>query len=168
MLVWLDTHRTTLREAVDSVPAAKRDTAPGPGRWSVAEVLEHLTIIETRVGAMFTMKVDAARAAGLAREMETGSIKGFLDLTRVLNRDQRIEAPEPARPTGKLTSEMAWTALEKSRASLRNAIVTADGLALSDVSHPHPIFGELNLYQWGLLAGAHELRHAAQIREIGK
>ena len=47
------------------------------------------------------------------------------------------------------------------------AIARGDGLALSQVEHPHPIFGPLNLYQWVAFVGAHEARHAAQIREVG-
>jgi hypothetical protein len=31
---------------------------------------------------------------------------------------------------------------------------------------PHPALGDQNLYQWIAFVGAHESRHAAQIREI--
>jgi hypothetical protein len=41
-----------------------------------------------------------------------------------------------------------------------------DGVALSDVSAPHPALGPLNGYQWFLFLAAHEGRHTAQIREI--
>ena len=32
----------------------------------------------------------------------------------------------------------------------------------------HPYFGALNMYQWGVFLGYHDLRHAAQIREIAR
>jgi hypothetical protein len=36
------------------------------------------------------------------------------------------------------------------------------------VSWPHPRFGPLTGYQWIAFSGAHEARHAAQIREIAE
>ena len=49
---------------------------------------------------------------------------------------------------------------------LRGAVDRADGLAIGEVTAPHPFLGSLNLYQWLIFLGAHEARHAAQIREI--
>jgi hypothetical protein len=49
---------------------------------------------------------------------------------------------------------------------LRRAILTGDGLALGTLTHPHPIFGPLTLYQWIATTAGHEGRHTAQIREI--
>lgn len=43
---------------------------------------------------------------------------------------------------------------------------TGDGLAFSGVLHPHPIFGMLDLYEWVHFIGAHDRRHAEQVREL--
>ena len=59
-----------------------------------------------------------------------------------------------------------WSALQQSRASLREAILAGDGLALSEVSQQHPVLGLINLYQWIIFVGSHETRHTAQVREI--
>ena len=32
----------------------------------------------------------------------------------------------------------------------------------------HPLLGEMDLHQWILFAAKHELRHAAQLRELAK
>jgi len=40
------------------------------------------------------------------------------------------------------------------------------GLRLEDVARDHPVGMSLTLYQWLAFVGYHELRHAAQIREI--
>lgn len=60
----------------------------------------------------------------------------------------------------------AWPLLEAARADLRAAVASADGLALEAVRAPHPVFGDLNLYQWIVFVAAHEERHAGQIREM--
>ena len=43
VLNYLDSERSALRDAVELVPARLRDQPPGPDRWSVAQVLQHLT-----------------------------------------------------------------------------------------------------------------------------
>ena len=45
---------------------------------------------------------------------------------------------------------------------------SACSLALSTASHPHPLLGMLDMYEWVWANGAHELRHAAQIREVAE
>jgi hypothetical protein len=57
----LNQARAGLRAAVDAVPASIRGRRPEPERWSVAEVLEHLSLVE----GLFTKRVtDAIAAAG--------------------------------------------------------------------------------------------------------
>jgi hypothetical protein len=56
--------------------------------------------------------------------------------------------------------------LEQTRAALRAAALAGDGLALGEVIQPHLVLGPINLYQWLLFVGGHEVRHTAQVREI--
>jgi hypothetical protein len=80
------------------------------------------------------------------------------------DRSTRVRAPETAIPTG-LDAAAAWTALETAGSMMRAMLVAHDGLALSSVTHAHPRFGPLSVYQWIAFLGAHEVRHAEQIRE---
>ena len=81
-------------------------------------------------------------------------------------RSLRVTAPDETRPISDSDAASAWAALEQSRQALRAAVISGDGLALSEVKHPHPVLGEINLYQWILFVGSHEVRHTAQVREI--
>jgi hypothetical protein len=67
-----------------------------------------------------------------------------------------------------LAADAAWEELERGGRAVREAAGAGDGLALGTVYHPHPQFGPLSLYQWIAFVGAHEGRHAAQIRETGE
>jgi len=49
---------------------------------------------------------------------------------------------------------------------VRQMLRAADGLALGQVTMPHPLLGEMTAYEWLATLGTHEARHAAQIREI--
>lgn len=165
---YLDIERTALRQAVESVPPELRDQQPGADRWSVAQVLQHLLIIEKRIGLGMTKWVTDAATAGIGTETETSSVMNSLPLQLITDRSQRRNAPEEVRPAGDIDADSAWAALEKSRDTLRAAFVAGDGLALSKIIQPHPVLGPINLYQWMLFVGSHEMRHTAQIVEIAK
>jgi DinB family protein len=168
VLNYLDTERSALRAAVEMVPAAARNQSPGPDRWSVAQVLQHLAGVENRIGMAMTKWVADARAGGTGPETDTSSVINSIPLSLIADRSQRREAPEEFRPPGDVDSESAWAALERSRATLRAAIVAGDGLALGEVVQPHPVLGPINLYQWALFEGSHEARHTGQVREIAE
>ena len=166
VLGYLDTERNALREAVELVPSGLRDQAPGPDRWSVAQVLQHLAIIEKRIGIGMTKWIADARAGGTGPETETSSVMNSLPLQLIADRSKPRDAPEEVRPSGDIDAASAWTSLEQTRAALRAAILDGDGLALSEVVQPHPVLGPINLYQWALFVGSHETRHTGQVREI--
>jgi DinB family protein len=169
LLNHLDTQHERLRRAVERVPHQRRSEKPAPERWSVAEVIEHLSIVETRIGRVFTAKLDEARASGnVGPETDESPVVGTIDMDRVLDRTRRITAAEPARPSGTLDADAAWAALERARETLRDAVRGADGLALGAIVHPHPVLGPINLYQWVVFVGGHEARHAAQVIELSE
>lgn len=166
LMAHLDRARTDLRAAVDSVPADRRQERPGADRWSVAEVLEHLSLVEARIAAMLARAIEAAKAAGVAAETSRTSVLTQLDAARVANRGQRFTAAENAAPTGRIDADAAWIRLGETRAALEAALRSGDGLALETITEPHRRLGPLNVYQWVIFAGGHESRHAEQIREI--
>jgi hypothetical protein len=84
------------------------------------------------------------------------------------DRSRRINAPEMVIPREGATVEEGLAALASSRAAVRRALDDASGVALGAITHTHPVFGPMNLYQWGLVLGYHDARHAEQIREIGR
>jgi uncharacterized damage-inducible protein DinB len=166
VLNYLDTERSALRDAVELVPSALRNQSPGTDRWSVAQVLQHLVMIEKRIGRGMTKWIGDARAGGTGPETETSSVMNSVPLELIADRSQPRSAPEDFQPPSDAEAESAWAALGQTRETLRAAILAGDGLALGEVKQPHPVLGSINLYQWLLFVGSHETRHAGQIREI--
>jgi hypothetical protein len=58
--------------------------------------------------------------------------------------------------------------VERVRAVLRTTLLEADGLALSRVTHTHPVLGVLSVYQLVEFIARHEARHARQIAGIAE
>jgi len=166
LLTYLDRRREEVRAAVDNVPARDRDVQID-GRWSVANVIEHLAIVETGIAGLFRHRIGAAVAEGLGQDRDTTSVFTAYPVAGVADRTRRIESPTAVRPTSEVDANSAWKNLEDSRVKLREAVLSGDGLALAELSHPHRAFGPLNLYQWLVFTADHEARHAEQIREIG-
>jgi len=169
LLRHLDANRVVLRAAVADVPPSLRETRPAPDRWSVAEVLEHLARVEEQLTRLLTAKLSEARAAGtLGPESNSDPVIDARAHRIVLDRRTRVTAGDRVLPRGELDSAAALAKLETARDKLRELLIAHDGLAIAAVSHPHPVLGPIDGYQWFAFVGSHEARHAAQIREVGE
>jgi hypothetical protein len=162
LLGYLDAADADLRAAYHAVPAERRAARPAPERWSPAEVVHHLAIVERRVTQRIASLVEQARA--LPPESDTSPVLPTLVARRLVDRTRRIVAGEASHPRD-TEAARAWADLDDARRALKAIVVSADGLALGQVSAPHPALGDINGYEWIAFAGAHEARHAAQIRE---
>lgn len=149
------------------MPTERREIAPARDEWSVANVLEHVAIVNTAVAHTLGQKLALARADGLSAETDSTPLVAGFDMRPLLNRNVKIMAAEFARPTCTVDADTALQRADESHHTLRGVLTTFDGLALARVSHPHPVFGSRNVYEWFLTIGGHTARHAAQIREIG-
>lgn len=156
----LDTDRAGLRAAVERVPVSHRQEKPADGRWSVAEVLEHLAIVEARTVAALTPMVADCPVVGAAATATP------LDRTLLRDRTTRVAAPDLIQPTGTLDAQQAWAALETSRRDLLTLLAAAEGRDLTTIGRTHPRLGQIDGYQWISSIGGHEERHTLQILEI--
>src|SRR4030095_9657227 len=93
VLDYLDKTLTELRAAVDSVPSYARNTKPAADQWSVAQVLDHLAIVHSRVAAAVSKWIAEAQAAGLGPETSSTSLLNTIPAERILDRSQKVQAP---------------------------------------------------------------------------
>jgi hypothetical protein len=168
VLDYLDSTRTDLSDAVQSVAADRRDQRPAADCWSVAEILDHLNIAERKTVKFITRALEAAKASGLAEETQTSSVLNTVPTAKIGDRTNRVTAPEAVLPRSDIDAASAWSALQESREKMRAVALAGDGLALGEVKQPHAALGLADLYQWMIFQGAHEARHTAQIREIAE
>jgi hypothetical protein len=162
-------HRRAVHEAVASVPPELRDRKPAPDQWSVAEVVEHLSILENAVVALLTMHVTNARASGVGPDPDTSSVvASYPNADAVVDRTTKIAAPTRVQPTGTIDAAAGTRALVQAHAAMVSSLQNANGVCLENLMQTHPVLGPLNLYHWIVALGLHDRRHAAQIREIGQ
>lgn len=167
ILDFLDRSDAEFARAVASVPRELHNQQPGPDRWSVAEIVEHVALTEGRIAGRIARELDSARNNGLRRESDTSPVVPTFDVAPVIDRSRTVVASDEVMPHAGIDGDQAMSALADQHRALRDIVVSTDGLALGDVVVPHRVFGPINLYQWLVFTGAHEVRHAAQVREAG-
>jgi uncharacterized damage-inducible protein DinB len=135
---------------------------PAPGRWTVAECLEHIVMVETRIFGGIQKALESGPDASRRSALEG---QDDMLITGAANRVGRFQAPQPLVPTGRWPDEQILQEFEAARERTREfaASTQAD---LRRHFFPHRAFGELDLYQWLLLIAGHCDRHRGQSEEV--
>lgn len=157
---YLASTRESLLIALRGLNDSQWQFKPADNRWSIAEVVEHLAIVEgrvhTRVGQMPDCPTDDP-GRDLA-EMDEAI------MAKVPLRTQKVEAPPPIQPTGAISPEEALAQFTERRRQTEQLLESAPYLRGRVAQHP--VLGPLDGYQWILAVAAHSARHTAQIAEI--
>lgn len=149
--------RELIWESVSELSDDQLNKVVEEGKWSIAQVLEHLYLIEK-------MAVE-----GIQKALERSGVNP-VKLRRIhlaADRSYKVQAPENLLPSAEFqTLKQLKNKLDTSRESLFKCV---DGISietLDEKSMPHPVYGALTLSQWVSLIGYHEQRHLGQIEEI--
>lgn len=138
---------------------------PAPDRWTIAENAEHVAIVNggfVRLAAKLLKQAEAEQItarAGLEVSPLTMTDDGAL-------KPGKWQAPEMVRPKGGMSVSDALAAGRQAIVDLTALKERLDAVDLTDKKWPHPLLGELNVYQLLVLFGEHEERHRLQIEEI--
>jgi DinB superfamily len=133
---------------------------PAPGRWTVAENIEHLTFTEGRVIDLIQQTLAAGPDASKSSAM------GDTPLTEdVAGRVTRFQAPDFLVPTGRWPDEQLLKEFKETRQRTREFAASTDA-DLRRHFRPHPVHGDLDCYQWLLLVASHCDRHRTQSEEV--
>ncbi len=131
-----------------------------PGRWSVAECVEHITTVEGRVLSLLEKTLESGPDPSKISAMKDNAL-----VVDVAGRVTRFQAPEMLVPTGRWRHEELLSEFDRVRQRTHEFAATTT-VDLRQHFFPHRVFGELDLYQWLLLVAAHCDRHRAQSEEV--
>jgi hypothetical protein len=170
-LRYLAQSRERLLESVEGLNEEQRHFRPAGDRWSVADCVEHVSMVEKSI----LRKIEALVIGPVQPEVQPevqpdakprASLPDEVILARVPNRSLRVTAPQEDLPSGRWTdfAELLRQFEGARERSLRFAAVTQSDLRGHCFAHPR--LGELDCYQWLLFLGAHSERHARQAEEV--
>jgi hypothetical protein len=162
VLTGLDDSRARLLAAVHGLSPAQLAHRPAADRWSVAECIEHIIVVETFVRDGLPGLVAQAPDASKRSAWE-GQDVPLVD--KVAGRANRRQAAEGARPSGRWPIETLAREFETARGRTRDLVAGLDGDLRSHV-RLHPALGEIDAYQFILFIVGHCNRHCAQAEEV--
>jgi uncharacterized damage-inducible protein DinB len=159
---YLTQTRDNLLRATSGLSSAQLQFKPAPDRWSVADCLEHLIAVENRCFDAISNALSEP-ADSTKRSAFNGRDDELLQI--VTDRSNRRQAPEAIHPSGRWPHDQLLRQFEAAR---KRTIDLAATTECDPRQHffAHRAFGDLDCYQWLLLAAAHGDRHRAQIDEV--
>lgn len=152
-------------DSIRGLSPAQWSFKPAPGRWSIAEVADHLDLAEKETLALARGPLLASPPLGKGSgELKAKEQRVYREIAdRSLHRMNR---PDFLAPTGR------WaTPAELMKDFEANRKVTLDYVRttrddLRGHALPHPEMGALDGFQWIALLAAHCERHTKQILEV--
>lgn len=167
LFTYLDQQHVTLVSTVATIPPSRVAEPPAPDRWSVAQVLEHLVLIEQNITKLLAKLLAEAKERGLGAETDASPVLPRIDTALMADRSHRVTSPGVFIPTTTRSADAILGDLDHARREFKQVVMMGDGLALGEIVYPHRVLGPLDMYAWIAFTGAHMGRHTDQIREVG-
>lgn len=158
-----DTQKNFL-DSFKGLSEAQLKFKPGPDRWSVMEVAEHVTKAEDMFNQMITEQVMKSPADPEKAKQVEGKEAGILE--KVPDRSVKAQAPEMLKPTGQWATRDELMKHFKETRAKNIAYIKDHYPEMRQHFLDQPPAGLLDAYQWLLFQGAHSKRHTAQIEEV--
>ncbi|MFF5993581.1 DinB family protein [Lysinibacillus sp. KU-BSD001] len=149
--------REKIWESISSLTDEQLNAVVEEGTWSIAQILEHLYLLEENVGKQIAKTL-------LNKDV---NVLGAFPVHVVADRKRKVEAPHFLLPSNEpQTLAELKHKLTTSRETLMHIIGEASDSDLTEKAFAHHRFGTLSLKQWVALIGYHEERHLGQIEEV--
>jgi len=141
---------------------------PADGGWSVAQILQHLCLVEERV-------IKDLEKAVSRPPRKVSFVKRFVPTSIVSSRLVRVKAPQAVNPEARAESEEvsampgkheAIANYNRARHDLKNLCATHGEDRFRQIVFKHPFLGEIDGVAAVSFVGYHERRHYKQIREV--
>ena len=158
----LDTVHEKLSVAVRTTNPSLYSKRPGENEWSIAEVVQHLCLVEERV--LEALKKNLERGA----PAKVGVLQKLVPMRLVSLRFKKLKAPQMVTPQDPPAMDELLRDFEGIRGRLKQLCAEYGSERLKTVSIKHPFLGDIDGVAAVSMVNFHEERHYKQIREILK
>jgi len=160
-----DKIREKLKQTVLSLNDEQLTFLPDGEKWTIAHIVEHISIVEDGMSKISAKLLTQAQSAGKQSSGEAILTENFAKKAAEA-RELKFEAPERVRPTGNQTIAESLAKMEENRQALEKLRPLFESVECGNYKFPHPFMGDLTAHEWLALVGGHEVRHLAQIEKI--
>lgn len=151
--------RERFETAARRIPGPHWRTPPNEDAWSAAEIVAHVTMVETLM---------AGAAAKITRKppVAVPILKRFhVPVALVAWRGRRVKTPIPLDTLLLDDRDVMLSRLGDQRTRTLSLLEASRERNLRRYRLQHPFLGSLNYYDWFRLLAAHDVRHAKQLDE---
>ena len=135
--------------------------------WSICDIVQHLALTAEANGKLMSNLLKRAREEDVPLDPSPeGSEIHAADEVFERIAEPRFQAPDRFVPHSHLPLDESLARLMASNARTLQAVEELGSYDLNRLTFPHPFAGDLNGYQWMLIAGGHEHRHGEQIKRM--
>ncbi len=154
-----------LTETVSKLTDEQAKHLPEGEKWTVAEFVEHIAIVQDGMTRISGKLLAQAQSAGKKADGSLVLSESFAQKASEMKR-QKFEAPDRVRPTGKQTIAESLKKMKETQGKLEELRPLFQSIECSDYKFPHPLMGDLTAHEWLALIGGHAARHLRQIKNL--
>ncbi len=157
--------REKFKASFASLSEEQLNAKPEGEAWSVAQIVEHVAIVNGGALRICAKLLGKGEAAGKSNDGSVSISNEFIEAGSSAA-DQKLQAPEMVQPVNNIPISDSIAKLDEQQAQyaeLKAKFESVDGV---EAKFPHPYFGDLSAQEWLVLSGAHEIRHLKQIRRV--
>jgi DinB superfamily len=160
-----DKIRENLKQVLSNVSDEQAGVLPEGETWSIANIAEHLSMVDFGMMRICAKLLNGAKDAGLSSNGEI-NVRSDIQEKFAGAKDIKVDAPETVQPRANQTIAESLAKMDESRRSLNELRTLFESVGCEGFTFPHPAFGDLNSNEWLVLLGGHEARHTAQIQRL--
>jgi len=164
----IDTALQGIVQSTQGLSEAQWNFKPSPECWSIAQILEHVVVVQDRIlGPMWEQLMAAPAPVGYDSE----AIEEII-AAGVPDRSAKFPAPEPMRPTGQWTPAVSMQRFVANDTAMRKLLESTPDLrhhavlAMPVKAMSKGAYELVDGFGWLLLLAGHSQRHALQIQEV--
>ena len=158
-----DRVRSELKKTIAGLTHEQASILPKGENWTIANILEHISIVGDGMGRICNKLLRKAEASGMRSKGSVTLSDGYLQRGAELA-SAKVEAPEMVRPTGDVSITAAMAKLDDNHSRLDELRPLFESVDSETYKFPHPFLGEMSAAEWLTMIGEHEARHLEQIK----
>lgn len=151
-----------LLESLDDETVCRR---PSGEKWSIANVVEHVSLVESSMIKICSKLLGKAEAGNLTADGTIAASESF-KAKAIEIATMKLEAPEFVQPTCEATLQQSMDRFSENKEKLYELKSQFEKFDSNGHRFPHPFLGDLSAGEWLMLIGGHKLRHLKQIEKL--
>jgi hypothetical protein len=157
--------RERLKAEIAAIPLEKTSVLPEGEKWTIAQILEHVAMVDESTVKICAKLLKKAQEAGQASDGQVVISDDFLQKGAEIA-TMKVDAPSFVQPSAGKSVAESLNQLDETAERLNEMRSLFESVNGTGFKFPHPFFGEITAQEWLALKGGHEMRHLKQISRL--